>query len=263
MNEFGQAVGNPVTYYPDFASAAAQSGSPLGYGGNIIGSSISAITGDYASWGSSWKIGSWSGGGPPPSGTYSTGFDLNTLGSFGYALYPAVPCFLEGTTVLCYKDGVEAYVPIETIKTGTSVLTPDGYKKVELIGKGTIVNRGDDERVQERLYRCPVANYTQLTADLFLTGCHSILVPKLSDKERRKTEEIHNDVFITGNKFRLMACIDERAEPWASEGKYTIWHLALENKDVSKNYGIYVNGGLLVETCCLERMKNKSNLMLS
>jgi hypothetical protein len=157
---------------------------------------------------------------------------------------------------------VEAYVPIETMKSGTIVVTPEGNKKVELIGKGTLSNRGDDERIQDRLYRCPVANYPQLTNDLFLTGCHSILVPDLTETQRRKTEEIVKRIFITGEMYRLLACIDERAEPWASEGTYTIWHLALENKDMLSNYGIYVNGGLLVETCCLERMRNKSNLTL-
>jgi len=263
MNEFAQAVGIPaITYYADYASAAAQGGNYLGYGGNTIGSGIAGNTTDYSTWGASWRIAVWTGSGSPPSGAYSTGFDISTLGAFSYYLYPSAACFLEGTTVLCYRDGVEAYVPIETIRCGTSILTPEGYKKVELIGKGTIVNRGDDERVQDRLYRCSVSNYTQLTKDLFLTGCHSILVPNLTDKQRRKTEEVLSQVFITGKKFRLMACIDERAEPWASEGTYTIWHLALESKDVTKNYGIYVNGGLLVETCCIQRMKAKSNLTL-
>ena len=256
MNEFGQAVGgSAIVYYPDYASAVSQTGPILGYGGYTIGSDIGGNSTPYSTWGASWRIGSWSDSNPPPSGVYSTGFDLSTLGNFSYFLYPSAPCFLEGTTVLCYRDGVEAYVPIESIQRGTNVLTPEGYKKVELIGSATISNRGDTERVQNRLYKCPAKNYTQLTRDLFITGSHSILVPNITDRQRRKIEENHNTVFITGNKYRLMAYIDERAEPWASEGTYTIWHLALESKDVTKNYGIYVNGGLLVETCCLLRMK--------
>jgi hypothetical protein len=187
---------------------------------------------------------------------------LGPMNEFGQEVGIPIPCFLEGSKVLCEVDGVDTYIPIETIKCGTRVVTPEGYKKVELIGKGSISNRGDDERVQHRLYRCSVANYPQLSEDLFLTGCHSILVPNLSDTERRKTEEALRDIFITGNKYRLMACIDQRAEPWVSAGTYTIWHLALENKDVTKNYGIYVNGGLLVETCCLQRMRSNSNLTL-
>jgi len=60
----------------------------------------------------------------------------------------------------------------------------------------------------------------------------------------------------------LMACLDDRAEPWASEGAYTIWHFALENNDIYMNYGVYANGGLLVETSSLRFMKNLSNMTL-
>ena len=249
-----------IYYYSNYAHAFA-------HGNNNIAETVSFLVGDVStgSIGSytSWRIAYMGDGSiPPPSTVYSNGINLVSFGNLPVYLYPVLPCFLEGTTVLCYRDGIEAYIPIETMTRGTVVVTPEGYKKVELIGKGTIVNRGDDERVQDRLYRCPVTNYMQLTNDLYLTGCHSILVPNLTDKQRRKTEEIMKRVFITGNKYRLLACIDERAEPWVSEGTYTIWHLALENKDIISNYGIYVNGGLLVETCCIQRMKNKSNLTL-
>jgi hypothetical protein len=57
-----------------------------------------------------------------------------------------------------------------------------------------------------------------------------------------------------------MACVDERAEPWCSEGTYTIWHFALENADDGMNYGVYANGGLLVETCAIRTLKNRSNM---
>ena len=59
-----------------------------------------------------------------------------------------------------------------------------------------------------------------------------------------------------------MACIDERAEPWCSEGTYTIWHVALENDDIKMNYGVYANGGLLVETCSINYMRTKANMQL-
>ena len=55
--------------------------------------------------------------------------------------------------------------------------------------------------------------------------------------------------------------VDERAEPWASEGTYTIWHFALENEDIKMNYGVYANG-LLVETCSINTMRTKSNLTI-
>jgi hypothetical protein len=69
-------------------------------------------------------------------------------------------------------------------------------------------------------------------------------------------------IFITDNKYRLTASVDERAEPWNSEGEYTVWHFALENDNIHMNYGVYVNGGLLVESCGIHVLKNKSNMVL-
>jgi hypothetical protein len=144
---------------------------------------------------------------------------------------------------------------------GTLVKTEVGYKAVVLLGKGEIQNPGDTERTQARLYKCSPSEYPELIDDLYITGCHSILVPRLTDVQRVKTEEVLRQVYITGNKSRLVACLDERAEPWASEGTYSIWHLALENEDITKNYGVWANG-LLVETCSIIRMRERSNMTL-
>ena len=43
---------------------------------------------------------------------------------------------------------------------------------------------------------------------------------------------------------------------------YFMWHFALENENERMNYGVYANGGLLVETCCIYFMKHKSNMIL-
>ena len=59
-----------------------------------------------------------------------------------------------------------------------------------------------------------------------------------------------------------MGCVDERSEPWNSEGTYTIYHFALEHPDEKMNQGVYVNGGLLVETCSIHFLKNKSNMVI-
>ena len=41
---------------------------------------------------------------------------------------------------------------------------------------------------------------------------------------------------------------------------YTIWHFSLENSDERMNYGVYANGGLLVETSSISFLKKKSNM---
>jgi hypothetical protein len=166
-------------------------------------------------------------------------------------------CFLEGSRILCLKDGKEVYQPIESLQVGTLVKTRlSGYKKIEIIKSGPIQNPGSKERTAGRLYKCSKEAYPELTEDLYLTGQHSILVDSITEKQKQGIIEHLNRIFVTDKKYRLIACVDERAEPWASEGTYTIWHIALENIDPNMNYGIYVNGGLLVETCCLNTLKN-------
>ena len=80
--------------------------------------------------------------------------------------------------------------------------------------------------------------------------------------ERQKESIINHlgNLFVTDKKYRLMACVDERAEPWNSKGVYTIWNFSLENLDERMNYGVYANGGLLVETSSIIFLKNKSNM---
>jgi hypothetical protein len=137
----------------------------------------------------------------------------------------------------------------------------NGYKKIVLIGSGPIENPDNDDRIEQRLYKLSPSNYPELKENLFITGCHSRLVSQLSDKEREETVKHAKRVFVTDKKYRLMACIDEKAEPWNSKGQYTIWHLALEHENVKMNYGIYANG-LLVETCSINTLQNKSNFTL-
>jgi hypothetical protein len=220
-------------------------------------------TADYGTNGgyTSWRIAPNSTGSSSQAVIYHIG---DTLASGAtYFLYPANPCFLEGSKLLCKEGEEEVWKPIESIQKGDMVKTShSGFKAVAAIGSGAIANPGTTERIEARLYRCPKENYPALAEDLYITGCHSILVDELTDKQREETKNHLGKIFVTESRYRLMACIDERAEPWASEGSYTIWHLALENTDRFMNYGVFANGGLLVETCSINFMENKSNMSL-
>ena len=271
MNEHIEPVGATTTivYYDNYTDALAQT-NYIAYqvinwiiGGGTDGYGTSTVFGNIGSY-TSWRIASIGNIVPVPTGVYSNGFDLTTLGQQyiynTFILYPSAPCFLEGTHILCHIDGTDTYRPIETLTPGTLVKTSaNGYKKIQLIGKGTIQNPGNDERSQNRLYECTPEHYPELTSNLYLTGCHSILVNTLTDVQREKTKQQLGDIFITEQKYRLMAYLDERAKPWQGEG--AIWHLALENADERMNYGIYANG-LLVETCSIRFLKNHSNMTI-
>lgn len=258
MNEFAEPVGAGfnMSYYPTEADALAYQ-NPLGYfNGYTVGDG-----GPYGGY-TSWRLASNSTGSSSQAVVYVNGDTLNPADA--YYLYPAAPCFLEGSTILCKVDGVERYVPVEQLSKGTLVKTSlDGYKPVVLIGQGTIQNPGTDERTEARLYKCSPSKYPALSHDLYITGCHSILEFPITDKQKEASIKHLGRLFVTDSKYRLMACVDERAEPWNSQGEYTIWHFALEHHDDGMNYGVYANGGLLVETCSIRFLKKKSNMTLT
>jgi hypothetical protein len=274
MNELAEPVGGMtyIYYFNNYADANLKN-----YGTEIATNIVDSILGTYQSGDigayTSWRVGNviFNESYPiaVPTGIYTNGFNLATLAAAGgesttiFFVYPNIPCFLEGTEILCSVEGKEAYVPIETIAPGTLVKTSrDGYKKVELIGKREIVNSGGSERTEDRLYKCSPSVYPSLKTDLYITGCHSILVSSLTDVQKEGVIKHIGQLFVTDRYYRLPACVDEKAEPWASEGSYTVWHFALENEDSKMNYGVYANGGLLVETTSLNFMRTKSNLIL-
>ena len=257
MNEFAQAVGRSVMYYyPSETDALANTNEIVQYGSyNIV--DVSGYT--------HWKIASNSTGPASQSLVYNVGQVLPGSADVPdlYYLYPVSPCFLIGTQILCQVDGIDKYIPVEDLNKNMLVKTSkNGYKKVVLIGKGKIKNPGTNDRIENRLYKCSVSNYPELIEDLYITGCHSILVNSITEKQCEDIIKHLGRIFVTENKYRLIACIDERAEPWNSEGIYIIYHFALEHIDEKMNYGIYANGGLLVETCSIRFLKNKSNMIL-
>lgn len=260
MNEFAEPVGiAPITYYANQADADSTTNSIAAGGSYTIGTDIySGSIGAYTS----WRIASSSSGSSLQNIVYTNGNSLNSDSNTAYYnLYPSAPCFLEGSTILCQIDGVEKYVPVESMQKDMLVKTYlHGFKKVVVLAKGEIVNPGNDERTENRLYKCSKEKYPELTEDLYITGCHSILKGLVSDKEMEDTLKHLGKIYVTDKKFRLMAHLDELAEPWNSEGTYTIYHFALENEDDGMNYGVYAGGGLLVETCAIRTLLNRSNM---
>ena len=257
MSEQAFAVGANLTYFPSEADALNNT--------NILGGTYNFIVGDlsYGTTGgyTRWRIASNSSGSSSQSVAYNNGDILNGDGTYNLYQSP-VPCFLEGTQILCQIDGKDTYMPVEQMRPGTLVKTSlDGYKPVVMIGTGPITNPGTDERTQNRLYKCSPTKYHELTGDLFITGCHSILVDVLTDKQREETIQQLGATYVTSRKYRLMAVIDERAEPWESAGIYNIWHFALENDDYYSNHGVYAYG-LLVETCSKKNLKELSNMTI-
>jgi hypothetical protein len=169
------------------------------------------------------------------------------------------PCFKEGSKILTNTG----YKPIQELRKGDLVKTLcDGFKAVDMIGFREIEHVASSERIKDQLYRCSNDSYSEVFEDLVITGCHSILVNEFSSKEQRQqTIQTLGKIYLTDNNYRLPACLDERATVYEIPGKYTIYHLALENENYYSNYGIFANG-LLVESCSRRYLKELSNMTL-
>ena len=169
------------------------------------------------------------------------------------------PCFREGTLISCQKNGTDVEVPIEKLKEYPYLIKTlkHGFLPIHSIGKSLLQNPGNRDRIKRRLYKLSPLNYPEIYTPLYLTGCHGLLVPSLTDKEKQACMDQYEDkVFVTDGQYRLFACLDERAEPYDQEGEFPIYHIALQSEDTLVNYGIYANG-LLVESCSIWSLTEK------
>jgi hypothetical protein len=172
----------------------------------------------------------------------------------------SLACFKEGTKILTNNG----YRKVEDLRKGDLIKTfLNNYIPIEMIGKKEIYHSAlKDNRIKDQLYKCSSNKYHEIFEDLVITGCHSILVDNFKDeKQKEKTIEINGKIYATDTKYRLPACVDERAVVYEKSGLYNIYHLALENENYYMNYGIYANG-LLVETCSKRYLKEISNMTL-
>lgn len=185
----------------------------------------------------------------------------------GYArniLYATIysPCFNKDTKILCLKNNVEEYIPIQNLKKGDLVKTLcHGFVPIHMIGQTNMRNYSDDNFDERLLYVCARERYPELFEDLIITGHHSILIYDFKAGEEEKTVEILGDIYVTDGMYRLPVCADKRSIPYKKDGIFTVYHLALDNENYYMNYGIYANG-LLVESCSKRYLKELSNMKL-
>jgi len=270
MNELAQPVGVATIYY--YLSEADILNNVTAYASYQynVSSSYNITTENGIS---RWLVSSLNGGSLPIETTpgdynvvYTTGRSL-IMQNYSIYFYPApspapVLCFKEDSKILCLKDDKEVEVKIQDLRPATLVKTVNnGYMKVTVVSKSILNNPAGSERVKDKLYKCSKEKYPELSEDLYITGCHSILVNTLSLEQQEKIKATFGRLYITSNKYRLMAMIDERAEPCIEPGEVAIYHFALDNDEICYNYGVYANG-LLVESCNTKDIMSRKDVIL-
>jgi len=265
FNEHLEAVGANVTYY--------------GYR-SPTGSPTDTLLGVYPAFGSYTILGYAAAGGVTPPGlnfvnwydnVSTTYFNAGTIITYAGEIYNfqaqfvSTLCFKEDSKILAldpvYKD--EKYIEIQDLCVGDLVKTVnDGFLPIHSIGSTTIHNEATVDRSPQNLYECKKANFSELLSNsLVVTGYHSFLVDKLTQKQQEDCLQLQGKLYKTGEKYRLPACVYEKCSVYEKPGQYKVWHLSLQNENDRMNYGIYAEG-VLVETCSIRALTKISGLQL-
>jgi hypothetical protein len=156
-------------------------------------------------------------------------------------------CFNEGTKILCLNKNLEEeYIPIEHLKRGDLVKSyKHGYRKIDLIGKNTLVNNAS--KFNECMYKMEKTDDNMLLEDLIVTGGHAILVDELGEYAD-ENNKFFGETPKIDEKYLLLSCLSNEFKKIEDTQLYTYYHLTLENNDDDEErFGIWANG-ILTET---------------
>ena len=158
-------------------------------------------------------------------------------------------CMHETIDVLCLINNEQEYINIKNIKKGDNVVTyKDGIVKVKSIHKCQTFN--SKKKKASNFFILPKDKCSILTHDLIITGGHSIIVDTLTKNELNFMENIYkNNYYKLHDKYKLLPIIHKDFICKNDESVEDVYMLLLENTDSQYSYGVYANGGYLIETC--------------
>ena len=145
---------------------------------------------------------------------------------------------MKDTLILCEDN---QYKKISNLVVGEAIKTTVGIKKIKGIQK--ILYNVKDTNPLHKIYKLSKSTEPELIDDLYITGGHSILVDKLTEKEIDRMKKYYGDkIPQIDNKYKLLACIDERFEQVEFDEPIELYHLLLENENIDDEYAIWANG---------------------
>jgi len=162
-------------------------------------------------------------------------------------------CYNKGTMILC-EDG---YRPIENLKPGTLVETyKHGLVPLKMTGKGKIINNPSNPF--ECMYCLPDTEF----GDLIVTGGHGVLKPTLTKAEVNadKWWFIKNKRYSRiENMYLQRVAFNPEFIKLNDNSEYTIYHIVLEGPSY-KRYGVWANGILSESTFEFDLIKNLNEI---
>ena len=157
-------------------------------------------------------------------------------------------CVHESTDFLCYVDNEESYINIKDIKPGFLVKTyNEGYVKVKHIFKQRCFN--SYKNTMKKFFVMDKSKNDLLTKDLIITGGHSVLLDNLTEEQYNKMKSSKTKYIKVHDKYKLLAFFNEDFVGKKDKTEETVYLLVLEADDDFKVYGVYVNGGMIIESC--------------
>ena len=163
-----------------------------------------------------------------------------------YALSPL--CYEKNTLILVLENDTEVYKKISELKVGDIVKTyKHGYKKIKMI-KSFDYNTYNITRLKRCVYRMKDHN-------VIITGKHGLLVDELTQSEIKNIKKCGTIMRQIDDKQVIPACASDKFEKITDIFEFELWHFVLENNDETKNYGIYINDGILSESCSEKAFK--------
>lgn len=165
------------------------------------------------------------------------------------------PCLNKGTKILCIKDSIEIYIPIELLKKGDIVKTyKHGSRKIYDIIHHYLYNK--PTFFGDCMYIMKKENNIELIEDLILTGGHSLLIDHPTENEQKYALEIFGQKFFIDEKQLIPTAAILGFSKILERKMYIYYQLAIENnRDNDQRFGIWANG-VLVETPSVNQFNN-------
>ena len=186
---------------------------------------------------------------------YPVIYTYNDKNEFVYGYTPAFEiyrlnsdpsCYNEGTKILCLNKNLEEeYIPIENLRKGDLVKSyKHGYRKIDLIGKKTVVNNPEKLNC---MYKMKKTDENGLIEDLIITGGHAILVDHLGIF-KEENDKLFGSTQMIDDKYLLLAAVSNQFVKLENIIPYTYYHFILENNgSIDERFGVWANG-ILTET---------------